>query len=91
MSESGATTDTLGDPMNSTKRFEADDAKAERFPKDAGFGARGSHEPRCSAVSANEPAPEQSAWLAPLIGPIDPEFENALASRPAISDESGCV
>ncbi|WP_269502395.1 virulence-associated protein [Burkholderia sp. IMCC1007] len=75
--------------MTSTKTFETTEAKAERLPDDTAFGGAGNS--RDSVASPNAAVQDNWAWLVPLIGPIDSDFEKALTSRPTSSDGSGCI
>ena len=44
---------------------------------------------RHGAAVILEPVPQDWAWLAPLLGPVDADFEAAVATQPAEQERPG--
>ncbi|WP_321923415.1 antitoxin [Paraburkholderia guartelaensis] len=69
--------------MDIAKIFKHGGSQAVRLPKDFRFDAAEVRIRRHGAAVILEPVPQDWAWLTPLIGPIDADFEAATTTQPA--------
>ncbi len=67
--------------MDHAKIFRHGGSQAVRLPKDYRFDSEEVRVRRHGAAVILEPVPTNWAWLAPLIGPVDEDFEKSLAER----------
>jgi antitoxin VapB len=68
--------------MDMAKIFKHGGSQAVRLPKDFRFETSEVRIRRHGAAVILEPVPQDWAWLAPLIGPIDADFEAAATTQP---------
>ncbi|MCX5539779.1 type II toxin-antitoxin system VapB family antitoxin [Paraburkholderia sp. CNPSo 3076] len=69
--------------MDLAKIFKHGGSQAVRLPKDFRFETAQVRIRRHGAAVILEPVPQDWAWLTPLIGPIDADFETAATTQPA--------
>lgn len=75
--------------MEAAKIFEHRGSQAVRLPKDFRFDTTEVRIRRHGASVILEPVPQDWAWLTPLIGPVDADFEEAATTEPAAHECSG--
>jgi len=75
--------------MERAKIFRHGGSQAVRLPKDFRFDSAEVRIRRHGAAVILEPVPQDWAWLAPLIGPVDADFEAAVATQPPEQDRPG--
>ncbi|RAR61766.1 antitoxin VapB [Paraburkholderia unamae] len=69
--------------MDTAKIFKHGGSQAVRLPKDFRFETTEVRIRRHGASVILEPIAQDWAWLTPLIGPIDADFEAAATTQPA--------
>ncbi|RQS74462.1 AbrB/MazE/SpoVT family DNA-binding domain-containing protein [Burkholderia sp. Bp8963] len=72
--------------MHIAKVFEDDGAQTVRLPKDFRFEATEVRIRRHGAAMILEPLSQNWAWLTPLIGSVDADFEAAAVEQPTEQD-----
>jgi antitoxin VapB len=75
--------------MDIAKIFKHGGSQAVRLPKDFRFDTAEVRIRRHGASVILEPVPQDWTWLAPLIGPVDADFEAAATEKPAEQDRPG--
>ncbi|MDN7451383.1 antitoxin [Burkholderia cenocepacia] len=75
--------------MDTAKLFKHGGSQAVRLPKDFRFDTAEVRIRRHGAAVILEPMPQDWAWLAPLIGPVDADFEVAATTQPSAQERSG--
>lgn len=75
--------------MDTAKLFKHGGSQAVRLPKDFRFDTAEVRIRRHGAAVILEPMPQDWAWLAPLIGPVDADFEAAATAQPSAQERSG--
>ncbi|NIE65648.1 type II toxin-antitoxin system VapB family antitoxin [Burkholderia sp. Ax-1719] len=68
--------------MDTAKIFKHGGSQAVRLPKDFRFETAEVRIRRHGAAVILEPVPSDWAWLAPLIGPVDSDFETGATTQP---------
>lgn len=69
--------------MHTTKIFWTGRSQAVRLPKDFRFETQEVRIRRHGQAVILEPVPRDWRWLGPLAGPVDADFEQAVAEQPA--------
>jgi len=69
--------------MDIAKIFKHGGSQAVRLPKDFRFDTTQVRIRRHGAAVILEPVPQDWAWLSPLIGPVDADFETGATTQPA--------
>ncbi|MFJ1209452.1 antitoxin [Burkholderia pyrrocinia] len=75
--------------MDTAKIFKHGGSQAVRLPKDFRFETTEVRIRRHGASVILEPVPQGWAWLTPLIGPVDADFEAAATTQPAAQERPG--
>ncbi|TCW65090.1 MULTISPECIES: AbrB/MazE/SpoVT family DNA-binding domain-containing protein [Burkholderia] len=75
--------------MNTARIFEHGGSQAVLLPKDFRFETTEVRIRRHWSSVILEPVPQGWAWLTPLIGPVDADFEAATTTGPAAQQRSG--
>ncbi|WP_321811694.1 MULTISPECIES: AbrB/MazE/SpoVT family DNA-binding domain-containing protein [unclassified Burkholderia] len=75
--------------METARIFEHDGSQAVCLPKDFRVDTTEVRIRRHGASVILEPVPQGWAWLTPLIGPVDADFEEAATTEPAAHERSG--
>ena len=75
--------------MEFAKIFRHGGSQAVRLPKDFRFDSTEVRIRRHGAAVILEPVPQDWAWLTPLIGPVDADFESAAVTQPAEQERPG--
>ncbi|WP_322058583.1 type II toxin-antitoxin system VapB family antitoxin [Paraburkholderia sp. J63] len=69
--------------MDIAKIFKHGGSQAVRLPKEFRFDSDEVRIRRHGTAVILEPVPQNWAWLTPLIGPVDADFETAATTQPA--------
>jgi len=69
--------------MDTARVFKHGGSQAVRLPKDFRFETTEVRIRRHGAAVILEPIPQNWSWLAPLIGPVDTDFETAVTAETA--------
>lgn len=69
--------------MDTAKIFKHGGSQAVRLPKEFRFDSDEVRIRRHGTAVILEPVPQNWAWLTPLIGPVDADFETAATTQPA--------
>lgn len=72
--------------MDTAKVFWSGRSQAVRLPKEYRFDEKEVRIRRHGATIVLEPVPTDWAWLDALVGPVDPDFEQAATEQPAPQD-----
>ena len=75
--------------MDIAKIFKHGGSQAVRLPKDFRFDTTEVRIRRHGASVILEPVPQDWAWLTPLIGPVDADFEAAATTQPDVQERPG--
>ncbi|WP_103702165.1 antitoxin [Paraburkholderia eburnea] len=75
--------------MDTAKIFRHGGSQAVRLPKDFRFDTAEVRIRRHGAAVILEPVPSDWAWLTPLIGPVDPDFETEATTQPGEQSRPG--
>ncbi|KAI3603013.1 antitoxin [Cupriavidus necator] len=75
--------------MEFAKVFRHGGSQAVRLPKDYRFDSAEVRIRRHGAAVILEPVPQDWAWLAPLVGPVDADFESAAVAQPEAQERPG--